>query len=120
MAEQQSYTYLGLAGETGPGRPVDAGLFRMADGDREWQPVQRGLPEKPAVRALAVHPGDPAIIYAGTQFGPYRSADRGEHWERVALPDHGLLRARRRDRTCTGGFHSGNAGARSRRGTRGL
>ena len=86
MAEQQSYTYLGLAGETGPGRPVDAGLFRMADGDREWQPVQRGLPEKPAVRALAVHPGDPAIIYAGTQFGPYRSTDRGEHWEGWRCP----------------------------------
>ena len=90
MTEQQSYTYLGLAGETAPGRPVDSGLFRLADGSREWEALRRGLPEKPAVRALAVHPTNPAIIYAGTQSGPYRSADRGEHWEKVELPDHGL------------------------------
>ena len=42
------------------------------------------------MRALAVHPAKPEIVYAGTQSGPYRSADRGEHWEKVELPDHGL------------------------------
>ncbi|MBV9551367.1 MAG: hypothetical protein JO032_01120, partial [Alphaproteobacteria bacterium] len=52
--------------------------------------LQHGLPEKPALRALAVHPQKPEIIYAGTQSGPYRSADRGEHWEKIELPDHGL------------------------------
>ena len=88
--EQASYIYLGLAGETGRGRVVDSGLFRMADGNDEWEPLARGLPDMPAVRALAVHPQEPAIVYAGTQSGPYRSADRGEHWEKVAMPDHGL------------------------------
>jgi len=44
------------------------------------------LPEAPAVRALAVHPQKPEIIYAGTQAGAYRSADRGEHWEKVVMP----------------------------------
>src|ERR1700735_557125 len=44
----------------------------------------------PRSRGSAVHPQNPAIIYAGTQHGPYRSADRGEHWEKVELPDHGL------------------------------
>jgi hypothetical protein len=87
---QPSYVYLGLAGETGRGRVVDWGLFRMADGTDEWEPLQRGLPEMPAVRALAVHPRNPEIVYAGTQSGPYRSADRGEHWEKVDLLDHGL------------------------------
>ena len=48
--------------------------------------LQRGLPEAPAVRALAVHPGNPETVYAGTQSGPYRSADRGEHWEKVDSP----------------------------------
>ena len=48
------------------------------------------MPEAPAIRALAVHPLHPEIIYAGTQSGPYRSADRGEHWEKVPIPDHGL------------------------------
>jgi len=42
------------------------------------------------VRALAVHPSKPEIVYAGTQSGAYRSGDHGEHWERVAMPDHGL------------------------------
>src|SRR6516165_11181464 len=87
---QNSYVYLGLAGETGRGRLVQSGLFRMADGSEDWERLERGLPEAPAVRALAVHPQQPEIIYAGTQSGPYRSADRGAHWEKVNLPDHGL------------------------------
>ena len=81
--DRASCIYLGLAGETGRGRVVDSGLFRMADSGGEWEALQRGLPEKPAVRALAVHPQQPEIVYAGTQSGPYRSADRGDHWEKV-------------------------------------
>ena len=77
--DQHSYLYLGLAGETGPGRAVHTGLCRLADGSDEWEALQRGLPAAPAVRALAVHPLKPEIVYAGTQSGPYRSADRGEH-----------------------------------------
>ena len=88
--DQRSFIYLGLAGETGRGRTVESGLYRMADDSTEWQPMHRGLPEAPAIRALAVHPLHPEIIYAGTQSGPYRSADRGEHWEKVPIPDHGL------------------------------
>jgi photosystem II stability/assembly factor-like uncharacterized protein len=85
-----SHIYVGLAGETGRGREVHSGLFRMAEGGNEWQPIQRGLPEAPAIRAITVHPLNPDIVYAGTQLGPYRSADRGEHWEKVNIPDHGL------------------------------
>ena len=83
-------TWTGLAGETGRGRVVHSGLFRMTDGSEEWEKLQRGLPEAPALRALAVHPQKPEIVYAGTQSGPYRSADHGKHWEKVNLPDHGL------------------------------
>ena len=54
--DNPSYLYLGLAGETGRGRVVHSGLLRLADGSDEWEPLQRGLPEMPAVRALAVHP----------------------------------------------------------------
>ena len=88
--DQRSFIYLGLAGETGRGRAVQSGLYRLADGSDEWEPLHNGLPEAPAIRALAVHPLHPEIIYAGTQSGPYRSADRGEHWEKVPIPDHGL------------------------------
>ncbi|HKO17703.1 MAG TPA: YCF48-related protein [Acidobacteriaceae bacterium] len=85
-----SYTYLGLAGETGRGRKVQSGLYRMADGGGEWEVVRNGLPDAPAVRALAVHPVHSEIVYAGTQHGPYRSEDRGLHWEKIGVPDHGL------------------------------
>src|SRR5437763_16820843 len=89
MADQRSYVYLGLAGETGAGRVVHSGLFRLADDAHEWEALQNGLPERPAVRALAVHPAKPGIIYAGTQAGPYRSAERGERCEKGELTDHG-------------------------------
>ena len=88
--DQQSFIYLGLAGETGRGRMVQSGLYRLADGSDEWEPLHNGLPDAPAVRALAVHPLHPEIVYAGTQSGPYRSDDRGEHWEKVDIADHGL------------------------------
>ena len=90
MAEAKSYVYAGLAGETGAGRVVHSGLLRIADGESEWERVENGLPDAPAIRALAVHPQQPEVIYAGTQSGPYRSNDRGEHWEKVNVPDHGL------------------------------
>ena len=85
-----SYVYVGLAGETAPGRVVKSGLYRMAVGDDHWELVTRGLPEAPAVRAIATHPESPEMVYVGTQNGPYRSTDHGEHWERLNVPDHGL------------------------------
>jgi photosystem II stability/assembly factor-like uncharacterized protein len=89
-SKHPSYLYLGLAGETGRGRIVHSGLHRMAEGDGEWESLHRGLPAAPEVRALAVHPRNPAVVYAGTQAGVYRSEDRGDHWERIAMADHGL------------------------------
>jgi photosystem II stability/assembly factor-like uncharacterized protein len=49
------------------------------------------LPERAEVRAIAVHPEDPRIVYAGTQDGPYRSLDRGERWEKLAFPDPAMV-----------------------------
>ena len=62
----------------------------MADGDGEWTLLGAGLPEAPAIRALTIHPQNPSVVYAGTQEGPYRSNDHGDHWEKVNVPDHGL------------------------------
>lgn len=85
-----SYVYVGLAGETAPGREVQSGLFRMTCGDGEWETLGHGLPEAPEIRAIAVHPEQPEIVYVGTQQGPYRSTDHGSHFEKVNVPDHGL------------------------------
>ncbi len=84
------HVYAGLAGETAPGRVVDNGLFRLAEGADDWEELSQGLPAAPAIRALAVHPARPGVIYAGTQEGPYLSVDHGESWGRVPVPDHGL------------------------------
>jgi len=84
------YVYVGLAGETAAGRPVQSGLYRMAVGDDRWELATRGLPEAPAIRAIATHPNHPDTVLVGTQHGPYRSSDHGQHWEKLDIPDHGL------------------------------
>jgi photosystem II stability/assembly factor-like uncharacterized protein len=87
---RRSYVYVGLAGETAPGRPVKSGLYRTGVGDDRWELLTRGLPDAPAIRAIATHPEQSEIVYVGTQNGPYRSVDHGEHWERLEIEDHGL------------------------------
>ena len=62
------------------------GIFRKAADDEQWQPLTHGLPQDPEVRAIAVHPQQPEVVYAGTQAGPYRSVDGGDHWERLDFP----------------------------------
>jgi photosystem II stability/assembly factor-like uncharacterized protein len=85
--DHQTYVYVGLAGE---GQFVgDGGLYRYAVGDGTWQSISQGLPASPQVRALLIHPDDPAVLYAGTQLGVYRSDDRGEHWEPLNRPREG-------------------------------
>ena len=87
---RRANVYVGLAGETAPGRPIKSGLYRMAVGDDRWELMTRGLPEAPAIRAIAAHPECPGTVYVGTQHGPYRSADHGGRWERLGIADHGL------------------------------
>jgi photosystem II stability/assembly factor-like uncharacterized protein len=87
--QRSSSIYVGLAGETAPGRPVQSGLYRMAAGEDRWELLTHGLPEAPAIRAIATHPEHADTVYVGTQHGPYRSTDRGEHWDKLDVADHG-------------------------------
>ena len=87
---RKSYVYVGLAGETAPGRVVRSGLYRMAVDGGSWELLTRGLPEAPAIRAIATHPEHSETVFAGTQHGLYRSTDHGERWEKLNVPDHGL------------------------------
>jgi photosystem II stability/assembly factor-like uncharacterized protein len=83
----RTFVYVGLAGE---GEYIGAGgLYRRANWDSEWQSLTKGLPTNPQVRALLMHPTNPTILYAGTQMGPYRSDDQGEHWEALEAPPGG-------------------------------
>jgi photosystem II stability/assembly factor-like uncharacterized protein len=66
------------------------GVFKTTDGGRSWAPVNTGLPTSTPVIALAVHPRNPSIVYAGVEEffggvgGVYRSTDGGRHWKRLA------------------------------------
>lgn len=83
----RTHIYIGLAGEGD--NIAEGGLLRRADGDDEWVSAANGLPEEPQVRSLIVHPDDPAVVYAGTQRGVYRSDDRGDNWSALEAPRDG-------------------------------
>ena len=72
----------------------EKGVHRTADGGISWTP--RGLDTK-TVRALALHPDNSEIIYAGTQSadpqspGIFRSTDGGASWSVSGLVGHDVL-----------------------------
>ena len=67
------------------------GLFRRDAGDDRWRNVTAGLPADAEVRTIAAHPSSPDVLFVGTQDGPYRSIDGGEHWERLGFPDPNVV-----------------------------
>src|SRR5262249_54042861 len=86
------YVYAGAAPFSGASDiSQPGGLFRLAVGEGEWQPLRQGLPDRAEVRAIAIHPHNPRIVYAGAQDGPYRTLDGGDHWERLNFPEKDLV-----------------------------
>lgn len=67
------------------------GLFRFRSGDSHWEVLRAGLPLQVEVRTILGHPTDPNVIFVGTQDGPYRSMDGGDHWERLIFPDRNAV-----------------------------
>jgi photosystem II stability/assembly factor-like uncharacterized protein len=64
-----------------------SGLYRKEAGDDHWHQMTNGLHPSPQVRAIAIHPQNPDIVFVGTQRGVYRSQDRGDHWQRMNIPE---------------------------------
>ncbi len=62
------------------------GVRRSVDRGRTWR--KAGLPRRP-VLALAVDPKEPAVVYAGTDAGVFKSTNAGTAWQRLrgALDD---------------------------------
>ncbi len=86
------YVYAGAAPFSGASDTTQpGGLFRLAVGENEWRPLDKGLPDRTEVRAIAIHPHNPQIVYVGAQDGPYRSLDGGDHWERLNFPEKDLV-----------------------------
>jgi photosystem II stability/assembly factor-like uncharacterized protein len=85
-----TWIYVGTGEGTTDGTTRHAArLYRQVVGDGRWEHLGSGLPAGAAVRALAVHPRDDRVIYAGTARGPFRSTDRGDTWRALAWPDEG-------------------------------
>ena len=82
MTTSSNNTYVYVGAEA-------SGLYRLSPGSTQWEELTIGLPVNPIVPGVAIHPDNPEVVYAGTQDGPYRSTDRGGHWERLDYPSSG-------------------------------
>ena len=82
MTSSNNTTYVYAGAES-------CGIYRLDPGSSQWQELTRGLPDDPVVPGVALHPNNPEVVFVGTQDGPYRSTDRGEHWERLDYPRSG-------------------------------
>lgn len=67
-----------------------AGVFRAEAEEGRWEHMTQGLPDDVHVQSVTVHPQDPNVVFIGTHDGPYRSTDRGEHWEKLDFPDRNM------------------------------
>lgn len=54
-------------------------VYKTTDAGESWQSISRGLPDIP-VNALALHPDDENIIFAGSDIGMFISIDGGATW----------------------------------------
>ena len=79
---REPYVYVGAG--TG-------GLFRKSPGGNSWEEMTNGLPPSLEVRAVAIHPLQSDVVFAGTNDGVYRSASHGDHWRRLSLRIEGSV-----------------------------
>lgn len=75
-----------ISGQTAYAGTSDGyGVFGSTDGGHSWRAL--GPPSVIYVQALAIAPGDPAVVYAGVAYGPtrglYKSTDGGSSWQRL-------------------------------------
>lgn len=82
-----------VSAATAPGHWLEGGIYRTTDGGRGWKQVLSDKGIQKAVggdsfdhtMAVAVHPDDPKLVYAGTTLhGLLYSRDRGESWQAYA------------------------------------
>ncbi len=55
-------------------------IFRTTDAGATWTPIVGDLPAGHSVKSLAEHPGNRDVLFAGTEFGLYVTADGGRRW----------------------------------------
>jgi photosystem II stability/assembly factor-like uncharacterized protein len=58
-------------------------LYASADGGNTFRSISEGIPKGQVVNTVQEDPKNPAVLYAGTEFGLYVTPDRGGSWDRL-------------------------------------
>ena len=58
-------------------------LFKTTDGGKSWLPIQHNLPARGTVYCIAEDHVNTDLLFAGTEFGIYFSADGGGSWTQL-------------------------------------
>lgn len=58
-------------------------IFKSTDLGRTWTSISGNLPERGTVYVVIDDPKDPNLLYAGTEFGLYYTADGGRKWAKL-------------------------------------
>ena len=75
-----SHLFVGLAGETAPGKPISSGLYRVHHGAGDWNLAVSGLPQAPEVRAITFPtPPDTGRFMRGRRMAPMSARTVGTH-----------------------------------------
>ncbi len=69
---------------------IGQGVWRSEDGGDSWRRTSSGMFSESDIRAIAVHPDDASILFAGTETGIYRSQNGGDSWEKLDSPMNGM------------------------------
>jgi len=69
---------------------VGQSVWPSRDGGLTFNRTSAGLHSENDIRALLVHPDDPAVLHLGTETGLFVSRDGAHHWERVPSPMDGM------------------------------
>jgi photosystem II stability/assembly factor-like uncharacterized protein len=69
---------------------AENGIYRTMDGGENWLLFDLGFEGLDGIHGIAINQNDPAQIFAATAEGLYMSHDRGNHFEKIAVPPDAL------------------------------
>jgi photosystem II stability/assembly factor-like uncharacterized protein len=81
------YVYVGLGGDTDPGRFWSVGLYRSRNGNAPWESVGGKIDPPPRVFAILPDPTRPGRVTVGTDSGIWQTDDAGDSWLRLSAPN---------------------------------
>ena len=59
---------------------IGQSVWRSTDNGDTWERASNGIFPEADVRAIAVNPSNPDVVYAGTESGVFRSENGGDAW----------------------------------------